>query len=173
MTLHDYQRRALDTAKPEAFSHDYLLPGIIGEVGELFGQKAKAHWHGLSDDELNAHLAKEFGDICWMTAVLLSTYQIDVEVDVPGSVLDGVSEDSLWLALLEASVDFQRLYCGDEPDGWDLLETSETAHKFWFLLQYSCYPITGHPFETVLKMNLDKLAARAARGTLIGRGDDR
>lgn len=160
--LYVYQRRALDTAQPRAFDHAYLIPGIVGEVGELFGHRAKAFWHGSHPDRLKEELANEYGDICWMTAVLLSTYQIH-EVDLSHSFQD----KDPWLGLLDGADNLYGLYTYDDT------YVSSAARNLWAYLETHCLEITGLGFGEVLQMNLDKLRSRAERGVLRGSGDHR
>jgi NTP pyrophosphatase (non-canonical NTP hydrolase) len=76
MKLSEYQSAALSTAMEKAFSLDYLVPMIIGELGELSGQKAKAHWHGWPAEKLEVELVSEYGDVCWGTAILLHMAEV-------------------------------------------------------------------------------------------------
>jgi hypothetical protein len=172
-TLTNYQARAAQTAQPAAYDHAYLIPMIVGEVGELFGQRAKAVWHGWDADRIQLELVSEYGDICWGVAILL---QMEGANSLQGSKLRRV--DTCWCA-------------ADKPDAWAELQTRagwlytfhtqrEThqyivaeAKQLWLLLAAHCEEITGLPFDAVLEANLAKLASRAARGTLVGQGDHR
>lgn len=163
-TLYAYQRRALDTAQPKAFEHEYLIPGIVGEIGELFGHRAKAHWHGSHPNRLKLELVNEYGDICWQTAVLLSTYQIH-EVDLTyGEVYQ---DKDPWLGLLDAAENLYGLWTYDES------MIPRSASNLWAYLETHCDEIVGESFGDVLQMNLEKLSDRAARGVLRGSGDHR
>lgn len=170
-TLANYQARAKSTAQPEAYNHDYLIPMIVGETGELFGQRAKSVWHGWDAARLETELVSEYGDICWGTAILL-----DME-GVNGSTTRLLGQPhTIW---------------GDELDPHHLLlQRSTSLHMFyiqqytkryipgeatqlWLTLEKHCEAITGVPFDEVLEYNLAKLAGRAARGVLRGAGDHR
>jgi NTP pyrophosphatase (non-canonical NTP hydrolase) len=67
MELNDYQELAVDMKLPTA-DMDYLLLGLVGEVGEFYSPIAKA----IRDDtdiEDNL-LKKELGDILWFIATI-------------------------------------------------------------------------------------------------------
>lgn len=167
MELYDYQHAALRTAQPEAFSDEYLIPMIIGEIGELFGQRAKAHWHGWDADRLQKELVSEYGDICWGTAILLHTRDISGHNPQDFPLIQGQAD--CWHKLLGHSHDLNLFYTGKETKNFIVRE----ACRLWKALEFCCEGITGVPFEQVLQANLDKLASRAARGTLVGQGDHR
>ena len=170
-TLANYQARAAATAQKEAYDLAYLVPMIVGEVGELHGQKAKAHWHGWTPARLQEELVSEFGDVCWGTAILLDMYGIR---STPEQLLGQ-----------------PRTPWGDELDPWHILLQRATglhlfyiqlnthrylpgeATQLWLALEKYCHDITGLPFQDVLDYNVKKLADRAARGVLQGSGDHR
>lgn len=82
LTLNEYQSRAMTTCMDSCDNHAYMLTGLIGEVGELFGKIAK-HIRkdkmliydnelmslGLSEQELH-DLKSEVGDCQWFIAGL-------------------------------------------------------------------------------------------------------
>jgi NTP pyrophosphatase (non-canonical NTP hydrolase) len=69
MNLNDYQELAVDMKLPTA-DIDYLLLGLVGEVGEFYSPIAKA----IRDDtEIEDNLLKkELGDILWFIATISS-----------------------------------------------------------------------------------------------------
>lgn len=159
MDLQDYQIEACKTAHERAYHLEYLLPGIMGEVGELFGRKAKGYWHGWDEEKLNEELASEYGDIAWMTALLLIHFDVH---DIEGWPSGGGWETSdLWdnLFLMAGSLQVMPEVLG--------------AQTLWHRLELYCKTITGHDFDYVLRKNLQKLADRQARGTLVGEGNHR
>ena len=167
MNLQEYQAQALTTCLPSALSREYLLPGIVAEVGELFGKKAKAVRDGWADQALKFELIKEYGDVAWMTAVLLELEQVRhiTEKHNP-RVLSfiGRTPDPLTSILARVNVlvneDFHE-YVPTEAQG------------LWLDLSAHCQSITGTDFDRVLRINLEKLASRQQRGTLTGSGDYR
>lgn len=174
MNLSEYQAAALTTAQPKAFSLDYLVPMIVGEVGELFGQKAKAHWHGWSADKLQAELVSEYGDVAWGTAILLHTKGVDnvdydqLSVAINGKTRWGNPRDP-WHMLVQRSMYLHAWYTEEETHSYLRGE----AQQLWVALHHHCESITGVPFGAVLQANLAKLAGRVQRGTLVGSGDHR
>lgn len=175
LTLHDYQESASATADPRAYDLEYLIPAIVGEVGELFGQTGKAYWHGWSAEQLQTELISEYGDICWMAAILLKREGISVqptemmERAVRGKSLGHSSYADGWLALLSSS---RSLYMAANTERLHN-EVGANAHWFWTELAYHCQEVTGVSFGQVQRRNLAKLADRAARGVLKGQGDHR
>lgn len=166
MNLATYQAGAVSTAFPSALSHDYLIPGLISEVGELFGKRAKAVRDGWTEERLKAELVKEYGDICWMTAVALH--------------IEGVSEPWKMFRLTSPSREWADLLDKTTMLGLIWMDGSERGkilgHRLlgiWDTLERMCLPITGSTFDVVLQANLDKLAGRSERGTLAGSGDER
>lgn len=174
MELKEYQAAAAATASIKAYDDAYLIPMIVGEIGELFGQKAKAHWHGWDADKLKLELMSEYGDVAWGTAILLSTrgvsqltYKRDDMFEFAltrwGNKLDA------WHILLQRSQYLHQWYTEKETHSYIRGE----AQQLWLTLHQFCQAITGASFDEVLQMNLAKLASRAERGTLIGSGDHR
>lgn len=170
MKLSEYQAAALTTAQPRAFSLDYLVPMIVGEVGELFGQKAKAHWHGWSADKLQVELVSEFGDVCWGTAILLHVLDRGVVELSPEATRRRVRDHRDPGQILVQRAAYLHAWYSDEPSRAFL---ANEAQSMWYTLEAHCEAITGMPFETVLQANLTKLAGRVERGTLVGSGDHR
>ena len=165
-----YQQQAQSTADPEAFELEYLIPGIMGEVGELFGHRAKAFWHGSPAEDLSFELVSEYGDIAWMTAILLGTFGItEIDEDHRAAMnhpwagkVDG------WVSLANRAL---ALVNGWVEDQYHLLPSG--AQALWVALELRSEQITGQGFSSVLDGNLKKLSDRAARGVLKGNGDHR
>lgn len=80
MTLNEYQQRAMTTCMDSCDNHAYMLTGLVGEVGELFGKIAKHirkekmlfHYNelydlGLTEQEIH-DLKSEVGDCVWFIA---------------------------------------------------------------------------------------------------------
>ena len=163
-TLAEYQKLALQTAMPEAFLPSYLVPSIVGEVGELFGKRGKAvrdHWE---PERLDRELAAEYGDVLWMTAILLHSLDVD-EVTLPPLTR---SHRDPWYDLLDLS---QWLYEEHMQEVKPSLR--KPAITLWQALVKDCESITGHTLPYVMQINIDKLLSRQARGVLTGSGDNR
>lgn len=163
ITLAQYQEIAAATAQPEAYNHDYLIPGIVGEVGELFGQTAKAVWHGWSASKLEEELVSEYGDVAWMTATLLQ--------------MEGITETGEFTTrddLSPAHILLMRSTALHMYHDRDMTEyVPEAAVRVWEALAHHSKAITGKDFSEVLMYNREKLADRAARNVLRGSGDHR
>lgn len=177
MSLREYQDLALKTAEPRAFQIDYLVPGIVGEIGELFGQKAKSFWHGWTPEQLQKELISEYGDICWMTATLLHTRGIDqLNPSFPdtttGVLRWGTVTPEMSLLTLGTQL-YQTAALHDEGLTASAQWLEEVSEKLWRQLRASAVAITGVQFQDILQANLQKLADRAARGVLRGSGDHR
>lgn len=169
--LSDYQPEALKTASPAALRLDYLIPGIVGEVGELFGQRAKALWHEWPESQLHEELALEYGDIAWMNAVLLSTLHVD---EVPHDFYHPHARwwggpASPWLALLQHAHLLFQWFSEEQTKSY----IQDSACELWVALEREALHITGYNFDTILEMNLSKLSSREERGVLKGVGDHR
>lgn len=152
-----YQAQALTTALPSALTMDYLAPGLIAELGEVCGKRAKAVRDGWDTDRLNREVCAELGDCLWFVALIahvtgrgLGDWQIDsfTTADVQGGIrtalpmLSSRDAEPLILAYLLAVV-----------------AREAEAH--------------GSTLDAVAQANLDKLADRQARGVLGGSGDAR
>ena len=169
-TLDDYLPKALATIQDEAKDLAYLIPGIAGEVGELLGHVAKAHWHHTSEEDLCRELAFEYGDVAWMTAVLLHVTQGE-DLSDPGAVARRVNT---WASgqPLEALFGRAASLLRAKNEG-DLDRLRQQAQHMWSALYTLAEPATGYSFDEILEMNVNKLADRAARGVLKGNGDHR
>lgn len=171
MDLAEYQLLAEATAQPRAYDFEYLVPMIAGEVGELLGQQAKAHWHGWPWEQLQKELVSEYGDVAWGTALLLQVHQVH---DLPE--WRPVRPSSMWgeapKALTALTTRAANLVAFHEEPRLRHLVKSEASY-LWQQLQYHCLEVTGSHFDLVLAANLAKLADRAKRGVLQGQGDHR
>lgn len=166
LSLQQYQTQALQTAMPEAFNHDYLIPAIVGEVGELFGKRAKAvrdHW---SPARLDDELAGEYGDVLWMGAVLLDCHEVH-EIGEGWKYLPRPKDS--WDHILRNAHQLYDLHThGSRGSAIEI-----QAIRFWCILEQNCFTVTGHQFHAVQERNLAKLASRQDRGVITGSGDNR
>jgi NTP pyrophosphatase (non-canonical NTP hydrolase) len=69
MDFNEYQNQAWSFAMPQAQKSTYLIPGLVGEVGELTSLIAKANRDGQKQDH-DEMFAKELGDILWFVSAL-------------------------------------------------------------------------------------------------------
>ena len=94
MTLQDYQKQAMTTCMPSCNNFSYMMLDLVGEVGELASQVAKAIRKGEAtitsnelrhpstrhiDDELEEAMKLEAGDILWLFSGLCSAMSWDLE----------------------------------------------------------------------------------------------
>ncbi|CAH1192662.1 Nucleoside Triphosphate Pyrophosphohydrolase [Glutamicibacter phage Montesquieu] len=189
--LLNYMSKAKATAQPEAYFYSYLIPGLLGEVGEVYGQIAKNHWHGWSAEKFETELVAEYGDICWMTAILMD-HRVEVE-EYELETEDAPTEFDPFIGMQVIGERVNKLVeaLGWESDAEDVVEqhphdnralvrleslanhTDEMVMKLWAYLVVYAPVVTGHPLQKSLDYNAEKLASRAARGVLRGAGDHR
>lgn len=169
MQLDQYQKMALSTAAPVGETYEYLAHGLVGEAGEFAGRIAKGVWKGdRTSGAYYADLALEYGDIAWMTAVILHRQGIHGR-DAWDHPLAVPSEDmSAPLGVIMAEVGYMFRVYANNVTGYTL-----DGRRLWDLLETYCERLTHHTWADVLQMNVDKLASRAARGVLVGNGDHR
>lgn len=171
MNLKEYQDAAFKTALPTALNWEYITHNLLAEAHEfaakVYGGYAKKVRDGKEPDM--TALAHELGDVAWHVAIGLDMANIHtgvLRVQQPARTYlrDAFASDLVGLA----QAAYNRLD-GDEIDclGVSYLE------DMWRLITRSCQPTLGIRFADVLQMNLDKLAARQARGTISGSGDNR
>lgn len=186
MTLASYEQGALTTALPTAFSYDYCIPGILSEIGEVYGKFAKSHrdrWAVTQPaGSLQKELVKEFGDICWPTAVLLHIHDVHSVSDAAASLAHDIVEGSRVNNPMDAvRIILKQATLLDEAvslvkNGGSVINSTRVpdhAQTLWELLRILCPVITGRTFDYVLGMNLAKLSSRKDRGVIEGSGDNR
>ena len=156
-----YQEQALTTALPSALTMDYLAPGLIAELGEVFGKQAKAVRDGWDEERLNREVIPELGDCMWFLALI---------AHLAGTQVNGVSENRLILDDLAAAMDSAtQILVWRDHDGFNI----QTHLEILLNCITSNAICNGSTLEAVAQANLDKLASRQARGVLGGSGDAR
>ena len=184
-TLASYQTAALATALPTAHSQEYLLPGLLSELGELAGVLAKEYRDSTPinyEDRLS-----EMGDAAWVTAIWLH----DLGVTTTRTDNLGVSNETiqrnplsnpievvgLMLSLTEPLVSS---YAHIRPNPSHTTAGSVIAKNvlltLWRLLEFYApvlAPNMEDPFKAALDTNIAKLTSRQARGKIGGSGDHR
>lgn len=193
MTLAEYQTAASTTALPTAYDYEYLIPGLISEVGEMHGKLAKAHRDGWDLHQLQEELTKELGDVCWMVAILLDGLGVHDEHSFqfwinPGSTARNQYDEVFThsspimssMAALRASVwqitNLLDSQLRPKTKGSHTITNAYFTQRcvtLWFMLGMVAVNLTGHGLDYVLRGNLAKLADRKARGTIEGSGDNR
>ena len=183
--LATYQAAALATALPTAHSTEYLLPGLLSELGELAGVLAKEYRDSTPinyEDRLS-----EMGDVAWVVAVWLH------DLDITTTNIDnlGVSRDSISNNPLTNPIDVVGLMlsiteplvssCADlranhSPTPAGDIVAKNVLLTIWRLLEFyapTIAPNMEDPFKAALDSNIAKLTSRQARGKLGGSGDHR
>ena len=77
MTINEYQKLALRTAKEKCRSLANCALGLVGESGECADLIKKHLFHDHALDK--THLAKELGDVAWYLAVAAYSIGYDLE----------------------------------------------------------------------------------------------
>ena len=164
MELSEYQQRAVATALPTALSYDYLIPGLVAEVGEVFGKVAKSVRDVWPRERLQEELKAELGDVCWFYVLL--AHLAGVEARKISVVQEDLTEQEVLNDLLSVSSTLSSLA---DPNG--------NAWYYWLDLYPSYIARVTMVYELamqeVLEYNINKLESRKARGTLKGSGDTR
>jgi len=180
-----YQTAALATALPTAHSTEYLLPGLLSELGELAGVLAKEYRDSTPinyEDRLS-----EMGDIAWVVAVWLH----DLDITTTNTDNLGVSNETisknplthpidvvgLMLSLTEPLVSScANLRANPSPTPAGDVVAKNVLLTIWRLLEFyapTIAPNMEDPFKAALDSNIAKLTSRQARGKLGGSGDHR
>ena len=147
MNLTDYTPAALATCEDSSRDLAYLIPGLIGEVGELFGEVARVQRLGQPRTE---QIIDEYGDIAWMTAVLLDHLKVD-DIRQLGNLRYVQGREAALELILARAAAVHR-------SGSDVLPGRAAA--LWATLADHAEAVTGVSFDEVLSANLEKLAAR-------------
>lgn len=155
MNLDDYTPQATATAEPRAYDLEYLLPGIIGEVGEFFSEFAKQHWH---ETDRSATIVDEYGDIAWLTAVLLSRLGVDQTMVDQMTDLRSYDDHAAALEVLLARA--SSVYRSEEA------HLPARAANLWATLAQHSEVLANASFDDVLSRNIQKLAERTAKDEL-------
>lgn len=82
MNLNEYQEKAMNTLLPTADNPDYMLFGLVGEVGEIASCIAKDIRDNPEDinfELFEQHLRKELGDVLWFVAGVCHVYGWNLE----------------------------------------------------------------------------------------------
>lgn len=168
MELSEYQQRAVATALPTALSYDYLIPGLVAEVGEVFGKVAKSVRDEWPRERLQEELKAELGDCVWFYVLICHVANIDPRY--AKTYPEALSDKEVLQDLLEVTARLQ-----DLTTRTDFRESN--AWHYWMELYPSYIARVAMVYELdmqeVLEYNINKLESRKARGTLKGSGDVR
>ena len=168
MELSEYQQRAVATALPTALSYDYLIPGLVAEVGEVFGKVAKAVRDEWPRERLQEELKAELGDCVWFYTLLC--HVAGLQVRLPQAAQEELPEQEVLGDLLIRVVRVQEasLFQGMAADlEWLCLLQIFPDYIARVAMVYEL------DMQEILEYNINKLESRKARGTLKGSGDVR
>ncbi len=144
MTLDEYQELAFKTCTQSSYCDEYLDLGYLAEVGELAGKLAKR----VRGDVINdMPIMLEIGDIAWFIAIKARLHgeQITLVPLVP------CFHDTVF----------------------DLLHPATNAFNLKMSILKNVCDKLGFSLWECLQLNIDKLASRLDRGTIMGSGDNR
>lgn len=168
VNIEEYQQRAVATALPTALNYDYLIPGLVAEVGEVFGKVAKSVRDEWSRERLQDELKAELGDCVWFWVLLC--HVADVEPRGAKAYPEALSYKEVLLDLLDVTARLQ-----DISNRAHFPESN--AWHFWMEMYPSYIARVAMVYEIdmqeILEYNIEKLESRKARGTLTGSGDVR
>ena len=168
VNIEEYQQRAVATALPTALNYDYLIPGLVAEVGEVFGKVAKSVRDEWSRERLQDELKAELGDCVWFYALLC--HVADLEPRDAEAYPEALRDKEVLQDLLDATSRIQDLTT------WTSLQGSSAWH-YWMEIYPSYIARVAMVYEIdmqeILEYNIEKLESRKARGKLKGNGDTR
>ena len=166
MELSEYQQRAVATALPTALSYDYLIPGLVAEVGEVFGKVAKAVRDEWPRERLQEELKAELGDVCWFYVLLSHVANLDPEE--AKAYPESLTSKEVLQDLLALTARIHELSALADPN--------EISWHCWLLELFPGYiarvaMVYEIDIQEILEYNINKLESRKARGKLKGNGD--
>lgn len=168
VNIEEYQQRAVATALPTALNYDYLIPGLVAEVGEVFGKVAKSVRDEWSRERLQDELKAELGDCVWFWVLICKKMQM--LLPKPYAPPEDLSVQEVISDLLEVTTRLQGL---TEREGF----IDSYAWHYWIRLYPDYIARVAMVYEIdmqeILEYNIEKLESRKARGTITGSGDVR
>lgn len=170
MDFNTYQQEAAKTAiYPPALALHYLIPGLVVELDEL-----KNTLEDIPTRD-NLYVKKELGDVIWFCAMICKTAGYAFSTNdilwhdlTPNEIVRQINTFAM-LALGEW------VKCVRDNDGKIGLEEEKYLKSVTFipaLVDRFCSQY-GYTLDEVMRLNLEKLADRQARGVLNGSGDER
>lgn len=163
MTFEDYQNEAVKFRTATANNEEYLVLGLIEEVGEAAGKLAKRRRDGVFDKKA---FVRELGDILWFVANYADYFDREDETNYSLQLRDcfemtvnvNYTDEEI---MKDLAVDATGWVEGFDSAGNVIYELACLAKRQGFTL------------EQVAEINLAKLRDRAARGKIHGNGDER
>jgi len=158
----DYQQKAHETCEPQCWKEEYLIPGLVSEVGEYAGKfKREVRGDRNSLVDLPTLKALELGDICWYLAESSAFLNTGMQYLFPKIMRQPEAYTEYgWLCRLSAAA--SKIAVG-QYDGFV---------EAWICVM-ALSQINGYSLQSVLDMNLSKLQSRQERNQIKGKGDAR
>lgn len=168
VNIEEYRQRAVATALPTALNYDYLIPGLVAEVGEVFGKVAKSVRDEWSRERLQEELKAELGDCVWFWVLICEHTKLTPRK--PYAAQEELSVQEVLSDLLDVTSRLQGL---SEREGF----IGSYGWRYWIRLYPDYIARVAMVYEIdmqeILEYNIEKLESRKARGTLKGSGDVR
>lgn len=164
MTFEEYQKAAVSFRTDTADNGEYLMLGLIAEVGEAAGKLAKRIRDGVFDERA---FIKELGDILWFVANLADYYDREYDKNISED-LDDCFNVELDCDRFDDEITKRLVY-------WvALLLDGDTDQLEYIVIEVgSLAKKRNYTLEQVAEINIAKLRDRAARGVIKGNGDER
>lgn len=158
MTWAEYRTTALESAVyPKETAKDYVLLGLVSEVGELAGIAKRILRGDHTLEQARPKILKELGDICWYVAACEREYGFSLSFDLPRVLIPFSGGVSLIIGCCSDFLDATNI---------DVLR----------LIVRTCAGIAiglDSSLSEVLEANIAKTRDRVARGVVMGEGSER
>jgi len=161
---------------------DYLIAGLISEVGEVVGVEAKYIRGDYDKETYLSRLQSELGDVAWMFFRLIDTVYVENGLDTVENVLDTLTLPQLsYLFRNSNAVVDTGLDLISRIANYSLFRTGDVDNKLvvkqTFMFMYShitilCY-LAETTLEEVISKNVTKLKERLLANTIKGDGEHR
>lgn len=175
MNLSEYQKFTASVAiypkTDRRQTKEYLILGLLGELGEVLDKRKKAIRDNVDNTEA---ILDELGDVLWYTSELANFYEINLdslhwsdgvktigEEDINQHLIDTLSRTAESLSILNL-------------DSFNCIIERVLGRVFADVSTVSL-AIRREDFyyDDIIERNVAKLTARKAKGTLSGSGDNR
>ena len=163
MIFTEYQKEAVKFRTATANNEEYLVLGLIEEVGEVAGKLAKRKRDGVFDEKA---FVKELGDVLWFVANLADYWDREYETDYSIQLSNCFEKTFNSLCTEEEIMKDLAIVATGWVEGFDAVGN--------VISELACLAKKqGYTLEQVAEINLAKLRDRAARGKIHGNGDER
>lgn len=190
--INEYIKFTRSTVKyPKKVEFDYLINGIVGEIGEVFGEVGKFYRGDFTRDVLKERVSKEIGDCFWFYfrlidhlnipldfllpllngnfIVITEEYQINKKLKLPRDILFYVS--SLYEKKDTLRKESEKMDTLQVQSAAEFIYRTKLVGIFTSLIKLLIYYDLN--FFEVLDSNIEKLQNRMNQDTIKGDGNDR